>query len=76
MVNLRRTLLIALGTSAIAAPLASLAQQLVKAHRVGWLQTGPLGSDHEFIDETKRALRDLGHIEGKNIVFDFRSSEG
>ena len=76
MVNIRRTLLIALGTGAIAAPLASFAQQLVKVYRVGWLQRGLPGSDQEFIDDTKRALRDLGHIEGKNIVFDFRSAEG
>jgi len=75
-VNPRRTLLIALGAGALAAPLASFAQQLVKVHRVAWLQTGPLGSDQEFIDDTKKALRDLGYIEGKSIVFGFRSADG
>ncbi len=74
--NPRRTLLIALGAGALAAPLASFAQQLVKVHRVAWLQTGPLGSDQEFIDDTKKALRDLGYIEGKSIVFGFRSADG
>ena len=72
----RRTFIGIVAGGLLAAPLASFAQQLVKVHRVAWLQTGPLGSAQEFIDDTKKALRDLGYIEGKTIVFEFRSAEG
>ena len=72
----RRTFVGIVAGGLLAAPLASFAQQLVKVHRVAWLQTGPLGSAQEFIDDTKKALRDLGYIEGKTIVVEFRSAEG
>ncbi len=72
----RRTFIGIVAGGLLAAPLASFAQQLVKVHRVAWLQTGPLGSAQEFIDDTKKALRDLGYIEGKTIVVEFRSAEG
>lgn len=75
-VNPRRKALLALGMVALAAPLAPFAQQRAKVHRVGWLLTGPIGSDQEFIDDTKKVLRDLGYVEGKNISFEVRSADG
>jgi putative ABC transport system substrate-binding protein len=58
------------------ASVATFAQQPVRVYRVGWLQTGPLGSDQEFVDDVKTTLRDLGYIAGKSVVIEFRSAEG
>ncbi len=74
--NLRRNLLLAFGAGALAAPLASFAQQPVKVHRVGWLGTGSPSDNRDFIDDVKESLRDLGYSERKNVVFDFRYAEG
>jgi putative tryptophan/tyrosine transport system substrate-binding protein len=72
----RRTFIGAVAAGIIAAPLASFAQQSLKVHRVGWLTTGSPSDGRDFIDELKKSLSDLGYSEGKNIVFDFRYSEG
>lgn len=74
--NLRRNLLLAFGAGALAAPLASFAQQPVKVHRVGWLRTGSPSDNRNFIDDVKESLRDLGYGARKNVVFDFRYAEG
>jgi ABC-type uncharacterized transport system substrate-binding protein len=69
-------LLIVFAAGAVAASLASFAQRPAKVYRVGWLGTGSLSTNQDFIDEVKNALRDLGYNDGKNIVFDFRFAEG
>jgi putative tryptophan/tyrosine transport system substrate-binding protein len=76
MVNPRNLLLIALTACAFVVPLTSFGQPSTKVFRVGWLQAGPLGSDQEFVDDIRTALRNLGYVEGKNIVFVFRSADG
>jgi putative ABC transport system substrate-binding protein len=65
-----------LGAAMIGLPLASFAQKAAKVYRVAWLINGPVDSEKEFIDDTKRVLRDLGYIEGTNIVFEFRHTGG
>jgi putative ABC transport system substrate-binding protein len=58
------------------APLAQ-AQQPGKAARIGYVSVfgGPATSDRGF-EALRQGLRDLGYIEGKNIVFEFRGAEG
>jgi putative ABC transport system substrate-binding protein len=57
----------------LAAPLAAEAQQASVVWRVGVLANTP--SPH--LDEAfRQGLRDLGWIEGRNIVLDYRYSEG
>src|SRR6516165_5848730 len=79
----RRRFLTALGGSAVAWPLAVRAQQGAKVHRVGWLFSAvPLrdmgGPDP--VDPVSNAfvhgLRDLGYIEGQNLLLERRSAEG
>ena len=59
----------------VTVPLAE-AQQAKKESRIGYVaSTGTATSDAGFA-ALREGLRDLGHIEGKNIVFEYRSAEG
>src|SRR5215510_5671415 len=48
------------------------AQQQSKLFKIGYLTNGP----NRSLDNSKKALRALGYIEGKNIVIEYRFSEG
>ena len=74
----RRKLLIAVGAGALAAPLVSFAQQQPgKVYRVGILHAA---SDSSYasqqVEALRAGLRDLGYVEGKNIVIEYRWAEG
>jgi putative ABC transport system substrate-binding protein len=74
----RRTFLFVFSLGALSAPLAAEAQQAEKVYRVGLLALLP-GEDANATRQMKALkarLRDLGYIEGKNLVFEFRSAEG
>jgi putative ABC transport system substrate-binding protein len=52
------------------------AQQSVKVPRLGYVSsTGTATSDLSFA-ALRQGLRDLGHSEGKNILFEYRGAEG
>ena len=73
----RRKLLIALGASVLATPLASLAQQQVaKVPRIGFLGSTSASGYATQIEALRAGLRELGYIEGKNIVIEYRWAEG
>ena len=52
------------------------AQQTKKVPRIGYLSSQSASADSSRLDAFRQALRDLGHIEGKNIVIDYRFAEG
>jgi putative ABC transport system substrate-binding protein len=56
-------------------PLTARAQAAGKVPRVGVLTVLPLSS-MAFTREFPGALRDLGYVEGRNIVLDWRSADG
>ena len=72
----RRQVALALGLGAFAAPLASFAQQPAKVFRVGLLQLGSASSGANRLKALRAGLRDLGYVEGKNLVIDSRWGEG
>ena len=72
----RRKLLLTLGTGALAAPLASLAQQGDKVWRIGFLGAASVSGWASRIESLRAGLRDLGYVEGRNFVIDFRWAEG
>jgi len=74
--NNRRKLVIALGANALAAPLGAFAQQSGKVARIGWLSSDGPDSSSVRIKAFQQRLHELGHIEGKNIVFEFRFAQG
>jgi putative ABC transport system substrate-binding protein len=74
----RRKLLLALGSSALAAPLSPLAQQKGKVWRVGFLGTVSASSFGfpDRIEALRAGLRELGYVEGRNLVIEFRWADG
>jgi putative ABC transport system substrate-binding protein len=52
------------------------AQQAEKVPRIGYLSGSPPSSIAERIEAFRQGLRDLGYVEGKNIVIEWRSGEG
>ena len=69
----RRQLLVALGAGALAAPFQSLAQQQQKVRRVGSLNSG---APNELTEAFTLAHRELGYVEGKNVLIERRFAEG
>ena len=75
MIN-RRKLLIALGASALAAPLSSFAQRPAQPRRIGILYPGSQSDSNDLANVFLKALRDLGYVEGGNIVIEWRYADG
>jgi putative tryptophan/tyrosine transport system substrate-binding protein len=67
----RRGFITALG-GAIMWPLAARAQASVKIARIGFLGLAPASAWSGEVNALRAGLRDLGYIEGNNIVLDFR----
>jgi putative ABC transport system substrate-binding protein len=59
----------------VAAPLPAGAQQPGKVYRVGFLWESPAVLP-DGIESFRRGLRDLGWVEGQNIVLEYRWGEG
>jgi putative ABC transport system substrate-binding protein len=78
VMNSRRKLIIALGAGVLVTPLDSFAQQQREVWRVGFLslrRVTSLDSDPLY-DAFPRGMRELGYIEGKNLLIDLRSADG
>ena len=69
--NTRRKLIVALGAIALATPFASFAQQQGKVWRIGYL-SGRKGRPDPTADALLQGLRELGYVEGKNILIEYR----
>ena len=70
--NNRRKLIVALGAGALAAPLSSFAQKPPKVARIGYLGPTSAAGAADRIAALRAGLRDLGYVEGKNLVIEFR----
>ena len=58
-----------------AVPLGARAQPAAKVARIGYL-TPNLAADSHLHDAFRQGLRDLGYVEGRNIVVEYRDGEG
>jgi len=56
--------------------LPASAQQAAKVPRIGYLAPASLSALVVRTDAFRQGLRDLGYVEGKNIVIEWRSAEG
>ena len=54
----------------------AMAQQPTKIPRIGFLVGGSLSSNTARIAAVSQGLRELGYVEGRNIVIDWRFAEG
>src|ERR687891_849238 len=53
------------------------AQQSAKLYRIGYLSgTGDSLNPGPYVQALRQGLRELGHIDGKNIVIEFRGAAG
>jgi putative ABC transport system substrate-binding protein len=59
----------------LAAPLAAEAQPAGKVPRIGYLALNPTANPH-LHEAFRQGLRDLGYIEGRNVVIEYRDAEG
>jgi putative ABC transport system substrate-binding protein len=62
--------------SILAAPLAAYAQPTGKVYRIGYLYSGSATSSLRAPEALRAELRELGWVEGRNIVIDYRFAEG
>ena len=68
----RRLFLCSLAGGLVTAPLAVTAQQANRVWRVGFLQFAA----SNLIDEFRQGLRDLGYVEGRNLLVEQRMADG
>jgi putative ABC transport system substrate-binding protein len=53
------------------------AQQPGKLPRIGYISgTGSVSDPGPYVEALRQGLRDLGHIDGKNVVIEYRGAEG
>jgi putative ABC transport system substrate-binding protein len=71
----RREFMVLLGSAAVTWPLAARAQQ-AKVARIGFLGLVSASSHANRIAALRAGLRDLGWVEGRNILIEFRWAEG
>lgn len=60
----------------LAAPLVADAQPSGRPHRIGFLAGGSPGPSAANVEQFRQGLRELGYIEGQNIVIEYRWAEG
>src|SRR5450755_2109607 len=72
----RREFITLLGSAAAAWPLSARGQQLEQVRRIGYLGSASASNTAARVDALRTGLRDLGYVEGKNIVIEFRWAEG
>ena len=72
----RRTFIGGVAGGLLVAPLAARAQQVAKVYRIGILETIPAARNASNLDALRKGLRDLGYVEGRNLVIEYRSADG
>jgi ABC-type uncharacterized transport system substrate-binding protein len=60
----------------LAIPLLIRAQAPRKVYRIGILESIPAARNEANLDALKRGLRELGYVEGRNLIVDYRSADG
>jgi len=69
-------LAVVLGVSLALAPFVAEGQPTGKVARVAWLAAGSAAGIAPLTDAFRQGLRQLGYVEGKDIVIEFRYADG
>ena len=72
----RRAFLGTLAGGLLTPPLAAEAQPSGKVWRIGYLSSQSAAGGRGSLDAFRQGLRDLGYVEGQNIVIDYRWADG
>jgi len=76
MGQVRRRQFLFASTALLVAPMVE-AQQRDNPARIGWIAIGsPTSTTSLFLDAVKLGLRELGYVEGRNLVIEARWAEG
>ena len=71
-----KVLRLAVSVIPLALGFSSGAQQPKKVPRIGFLSAVPLSSMSARVEALRQGLRELGYVEGQNIVIEYRFAEG
>jgi putative ABC transport system substrate-binding protein len=74
--NRRESILAVVALGAVAGPIASFAQQQGKVWRVGFLWPSPASLSSQNANAFLQGMRELGYVEGKNLVIEWRFADG
>ena len=72
----RRKIVGAIGAGVVAPPGAFAQQPPAKVWRIGFLIHSTMPSATNRLAALRAGLRDLGYIEGKNLIINIRASDG
>ena len=73
---MKKIITLALGTVLFALCLCAHAQQTKKISRIGYLSSTDPTTDSRRSEPIRLALHEFGYIEGQNIAFEYRCSQG
>jgi putative tryptophan/tyrosine transport system substrate-binding protein len=76
MMILRAALTVVLALGLLGAPLAAQAQPAGKVWRIGYLSVATVEFDKSWAASFRQGLRELGYVEGQNVVIDERHADG
>ncbi len=68
----RRDFLTVLGVAAVGAPLTTASQDPRKLPRIGFLGNSTAILEANLVGPFREGLRDLGYVDGRNIVIEYR----
>ena len=74
--NRRESIIAVVALGAAAGPIASFAQQQSKVWRVGFLSPVSASSSSQNTDAFLKGMQELGYVEGKNLVIEWRFADG
>ena len=72
----RRGFISTVAGSLLVAPLALQAQPIAKVYRIGFIVTATSNETAHLFKALSEGLRELGYVEGRNVVFERRFAEG
>jgi ABC-type uncharacterized transport system substrate-binding protein len=72
----KAALLAVLILAGLSTPLAAAAQQPGKVYRIGMLETTSMALNAVNLDAFRQGLRELGYVEGHDLMIEYRSAEG
>jgi len=76
MIDTALTLIVVFTLSVLLTPPTTEAQQRAHLPRVGYLGTSSASLEPELVKAFREGLRDLGYVEGQNILIEYRWAEG
>ena len=72
----RRTFISSVAGLFLVAHRAAHGREAQKVYRIGILEAVPASNNVANLDALRNALRDLGYVEGRNLIIEYRSADG